>query len=167
MRQILYAYGDDKDPLDETIRVVDEMVTDYIIELSHKAQHVAEYSGRSKIKNDDFLFTIRKDELATGRVKELHMMEKRLKEDRKQFDTGEGKVGLERGGRKKVCSIDSSFLIQSVEIVCRDGLRPEIHVSQPQPFTNKANLEVHIEGRQGRRRQSQHQRQRKGSRGAS
>lgn len=99
---MLYAFGDVKDPLDETVRVLDEIVTDYIIETAHTASRVAEYSGRQKIKNEDFNFAIRKDEFATGRVKELHTMEKKIRDDRKQFDTHEGKVGLERGGRKKV-----------------------------------------------------------------
>jgi len=83
---MLYAYGDDKNPLDETVRCLDEIVTDFIIETCHTAA---------------FMFAIRKDEVATGRVRELHTVEKKLKEARKQFDTGEGKVGLERGGRKK------------------------------------------------------------------
>lgn len=56
--------------------------------------------GRQKIKVDDYKFAICKDDLATGRVKELLNMEKHLKDSRKQFDTGEGRVGLERGGRK-------------------------------------------------------------------
>ena len=99
---MLYAFGDDKEPLEETVRILDEITTDFVIETSHTAARVAEYSGRAKIKNDDFMFAIRKDEIATGRVRELQMMEKHLKEHRKQFDTGEGKIGLERGGRKKV-----------------------------------------------------------------
>lgn len=36
-----------------------------------------------------------------GRVRELLGMEKELKEARKQFNTDEGKIGLERGGRKR------------------------------------------------------------------
>lgn len=99
---MLYAYGDDKEPLDETVRVLDEIVTDFIIETAHTAHKAAEYSGRQKIKNDDFMFAIRKDEFATGRVRELQVLDKKIKEGRKQFDTEEGKMGLERGGRKKV-----------------------------------------------------------------
>lgn len=98
---MLYAYGDDKNPLDETVRCLDEIVTDFIIETCHTAAKSAEVCGRTKLKNEDFMFAIRKDEVATGRVRELHAVEKKLKEARKQFDTGEGKVGLERGGRKK------------------------------------------------------------------
>lgn len=36
-----------------------------------------------------------------GRVNELLALDRELKDARKQFDTEEGKVGLERGGRKK------------------------------------------------------------------
>ncbi|KAL9131765.1 MAG: hypothetical protein Q9217_000370 [Psora testacea] len=95
----LYAFGDDKSPLPETVRVLDEIVTDYIIDTVHTASKAATISGRGKVKADDFKFAIRNDEVATGRVKELLAMEKSLKDARKQFDTGEGKVGLERGGR--------------------------------------------------------------------
>ncbi|MCJ1461299.1 Transcription initiation factor TFIID subunit 13 [Mycoblastus sanguinarius] len=101
LRQFLYAFGDDKEPLAETIRVLDEIVTDYVIETCHTAAKSAEVAGRQKIKVDDFKFAIRKDEVGTGRVKELLQMEKVLKDQRKQFDTEEGRVGLERGGRKK------------------------------------------------------------------
>ncbi|KAG8528063.1 uncharacterized protein KY384_006979 [Bacidia gigantensis] len=97
--QGLYAFGDDKAPLPETVRVLDEMVTDYIIDTVQTASKAATISGRGKVKADDFRFAIRNDEVATGRVKELLAMEKSLKDARKQFDTGEGKVGLERGGR--------------------------------------------------------------------
>ena len=89
--------------------MLDEIVTDYIIDTVHTASKAATVSGRGKVKADDFKFAIRNDEVATGRVKELLTMEKNLKDARKQFDTGEGKIGLERGGRgrrKKVEEMD-------------------------------------------------------------
>lgn len=101
VHQFLFAFGDDKNPLPETVRVLDEIVTDYIIETCHSAAKSAEVSNRSKIKVDDFKFAIRKDEQATGRVKELLTMDKVMKDSRKQFDTSDGRVGLERGGRKR------------------------------------------------------------------
>ena len=70
-----------------------------MIDTVQTAAKAATVSGRGKVKADDFKFAIRHDEVATGRVKELLAMEKSLKDARKQFDTGEGKVGLERGGR--------------------------------------------------------------------
>ena len=97
--QALFAFGDDKHPLPETVRILDEIVTDYVIDTVQTASKAATVSGRGKVKADDFKFAIRHDEVATGRVKELLTMEKSLKDARKQFDTGEGKVGLERGPR--------------------------------------------------------------------
>ena len=102
VREMLYAFGDDKNPLDETARVLDEIATDFLIETCHTAAKSAEYSGRTKIKLDDFKFAIRGDELLTGRHKELLSQDKVLKDARKQIaDIDEGKVGLERGGRKR------------------------------------------------------------------
>lgn len=101
MESFLYAFGDDEAPLPETVRVLDEIVTDFIIETCHVAAHAAHYSGRQKVKVDDFLFAIRKSPEMLGRVQELLKMDRELKEARKQFDAAEGKVGLERGGKKR------------------------------------------------------------------
>ena len=97
MRALLYAFGDDQDPLPETVRVLDEIVTDFIIETCHQAARSATYSNRQKIKVDDFKFAIRGNEAMLGRVQELLGMDKELKEARKQFDMAEGKAGLEKG----------------------------------------------------------------------
>ncbi len=97
MKQLLYAFGDVPDPLPETVRVLDEIVTDFIIETCHQAARAASVSGRQKIKVEDFRWAIRGDEQMLGRVKELLGMEKELKEARKHFDTQEGRMGLERG----------------------------------------------------------------------
>lgn len=106
MTQALFAFGDDKHPLPETVRILDEIVTDYVIDTVQTASKAATVSGRGKVKADDFKFAIRHDEVATGRVKELLTMEKSLKDARKQFDTGEGKVGLERGPRGRKRKVD-------------------------------------------------------------
>lgn len=98
---MLYAFGDDKNPLDETVRVLDEIATDFLIETCHTAAKSAEYSGRTKIKLDDFKFAIRRDELLTGRQKELLGADKLLKDARRIEDIAEGKIGLERTGRKR------------------------------------------------------------------
>lgn len=101
MTSLLYAFGDSAEPLPETVRILDEIVTDFIIELCHSAARAAAVSRRQKIKVEDFKWAIRGDELMLGRVRELLGMDKKLKEARKQFNTDEGKVGLERGGRKR------------------------------------------------------------------
>ena len=119
--QALYAFGDDKNPLPETVRVLDEIVTDYIIDTVHTASKAATVSGRGKVKVDDFKFAIRNDEVATGRVKELLAMEKSLKDARKQFDTGEGKVGLERGGRGRKKKAEEADTNDAGESKARKG----------------------------------------------
>ncbi|MCJ1293954.1 Transcription initiation factor TFIID subunit 13 [Xylographa carneopallida] len=97
LKALLYAYGDVPTPLPETVRVLDEIVTDFVIETCHQAARSATYSNRQKIKVDDFKFAIRGNEAMLGRVQELLGMDKELKEARKQFDVAEGEKGLEKG----------------------------------------------------------------------
>ncbi|CAO1600732.1 MAG: hypothetical protein LQ349_003602 [Xanthoria aureola] len=102
LRGLLFAHGDDEDPLPETVRVLDEITTDFIIETCHAASRHATLNGRQKVKLEDFKFVVRRDDRLLGRMMELIGMEKELKEARKGFNTDEGKVGLERSsGTKK------------------------------------------------------------------
>jgi transcription initiation factor TFIID subunit 13 len=98
VRQFLYAFGDDYQPLPETIRVLDEIITDFVIETCHQAARSASYSNRQKIKVDDFKFSVRNNEAMLGRVQELLTMDKELKEARKQIadDMNEGRAHVER-----------------------------------------------------------------------
>ena len=80
------------------MRVLDEIITDFIIETCHQAARSATYSNRQKIKVDDFKYTIRNNDGMLGRVQELLSIDKELKEARKQLkdDMNEGKAHLER-----------------------------------------------------------------------
>ena len=106
----LAAFGDDFNPLPETVKTLDEIVTDYIIETCHSAAQCAAYSHRQKIKVDDFKFALRKDPKKLGRVTELLQMDKDIKRARKiaevdeeQVMKGEGEgQGPGRGKRRKV-----------------------------------------------------------------
>ncbi|KAJ5131773.1 Transcription initiation factor TFIID subunit 13 [Penicillium atrosanguineum] len=106
MRHLLLAYGDPAphhsfsgEPLPETIRVLDEIVTDFILELCHGAAQVAHHARRQKIKVDDFRFSLRRDPNKLGRVQELLRMERELKEARKAFDQNDDQVA--KGAGKK------------------------------------------------------------------
>ena len=94
VRLALYAFGDVKDPLDETVRILDELTTDFVIETCHKASQVANLSGRQKVKVDDFKFAIRGDEIMLGRVHELFGMDRIIKVGalHKKADTNFGTV---------------------------------------------------------------------------
>ncbi|KAL9049204.1 MAG: hypothetical protein Q9162_007334 [Coniocarpon cinnabarinum] len=109
----LVAGGDDWQPLPDTIKVLDEIVTDYIIETCHAAAQCASYSHRQKIKVDDFKFVLRRDATKLGRVAELMQMQKDIKNARKIAEVdegqivkaqkdGEGATGPGRGKRRKV-----------------------------------------------------------------
>ena len=122
VRGLLYAHGDDINPLPETVRILDEIVTDFIIETCHTAARHATISVRQKIKLEDFKFAVRGDERLLGRMNELIYMEKELKEARKGFNTDEGKVGLERGGRKRKRDGDGEEGDEGVEGVVFGGI---------------------------------------------
>ncbi|KAJ5740971.1 Transcription initiation factor TFIID subunit 13 [Penicillium malachiteum] len=104
LKFFLLAYGDPSphapyiaEPLPETIRVLDEIVTDFILELCHGAAQVAHHARRQKIKVDDFRFALRRDPNKLGRVQELLRMERELKEARKAFDQNDDQVAKDAG----------------------------------------------------------------------
>ncbi|KAJ5951371.1 Transcription initiation factor TFIID subunit 13 [Penicillium vulpinum] len=104
LRLLLLAYGDPSphpsfpnEPLPETVRVLDEIVTDFVLELSHGAAQVAHHARRQKIKVEDFRFALRRDPNKLGRVQELLRMERELKEARKAFDQNDDQVAKEAG----------------------------------------------------------------------
>lgn len=83
---LLTANGANEPHLPETLRVFDEILTDFIIEICHQAAMCASYSRRQKIKADDFKFALRKDKELLGRVLEQLQRDKGLKEERKMMD---------------------------------------------------------------------------------
>jgi transcription initiation factor TFIID subunit 13 len=77
--------------------VLDEVVTDFILEVCHGAAQVAHHARRQKIKVEDFRFALRRDPNKLGRVQELLRMERELKEARKAFDQNDDQVAKEAG----------------------------------------------------------------------
>jgi transcription initiation factor TFIID subunit 13 len=71
LASILYACGDHHTPLPETVNCMDEIITDYVIEMCHEADMHARTAGRSKVKVDDFQFALRNDARKLGRIVEL------------------------------------------------------------------------------------------------
>ncbi|KAF1814497.1 TFIID-18kDa-domain-containing protein [Eremomyces bilateralis CBS 781.70] len=96
----LYAFGDDRNPLPETVKVLDEIIVDYVIETCHAAALCASYSRRSKIKVDDFKFALRRDPKKLGRVVELLNKQKDLQREKRLFDVDEGKLGKGEGKKE-------------------------------------------------------------------
>lgn len=83
----MYGFGDDPNPLPETVALVEDIVVEYVTDLVHKAQNVA--SKRGKLLTEDFLYLIRKDMRKLHRATELLSMNEELKQARKAFDVDE------------------------------------------------------------------------------
>ncbi|RPA82766.1 transcription initiation factor IID, 18 kDa subunit [Ascobolus immersus RN42] len=86
VRTLMYGFGDDPNPLNESVAVLDEIVTDFIVDMCHDAAKVATHARRNKIKVDDFKFALRRDQRKLGRVEELLVLSKEIADARKQFD---------------------------------------------------------------------------------
>jgi len=80
--QLLYAHGDVKNPLPETIRVLDEILTDFMQSIAFEATRAAHYSGRQKIKYEDFEFAFRKNPAFLGKVQEVFEKQREIKKAR-------------------------------------------------------------------------------------
>lgn len=89
LQHMMYGFGDDANPLPETMALVEDIVVEYVTDMAHKAQEIA--SKRGKLLTEDFMFLIRKDPVKLNRCKELLSMHEELKQARKTFDVDESK----------------------------------------------------------------------------
>nr|GEX57607.1 transcription initiation factor TFIID subunit 13 [Tanacetum cinerariifolium] len=90
LQHMMYGFGDDLNPLPETVVLVEDIVVEYVTDMVHKAQDIA--SKRGKFLTKDFLFLIRKDTPMLNRCTELLSMNEELKQARKAFDVDEEKL---------------------------------------------------------------------------
>ncbi|KAL8527250.1 hypothetical protein ACS0TY_005215 [Phlomoides rotata] len=90
LQHMMYGFGDDPNPLPETVTLIEDIVVEYVTDMVHKAQDVA--SKRGKLLTEDFLFLIRKDLPKLNRCTELLSMNEELKQARKAFEVDEEKL---------------------------------------------------------------------------
>lgn len=88
------------EPYLETLRCLDEIVTDFIIETCHAAVEVATYAGRQKLKPSDFEFMLRKDAQKLGHVQTMLERKKEIDNAKKvtNFDDlggAGGRIGVD------------------------------------------------------------------------
>lgn len=83
--QFLIAHGDSRQPLPETIRVLDEILTEFIQGVSFEASRVAQLAGRQKVKYEDFQFAMRKNPVFLGKAAENKELREILEKQRKTF----------------------------------------------------------------------------------
>ncbi|KAK3944533.1 transcription initiation factor TFIID subunit 13 [Diplogelasinospora grovesii] len=86
LAQLLYGHGDVKLPLQDTVRVLDEIVTDFIQGVSFEATRAAHHAGRQKVKFEDFEFAIRRNPRFVGKIQEVFEKKKDIDSARKVLD---------------------------------------------------------------------------------
>jgi len=83
LRCMMYGFGDEQNPYSESVDLLEDLVIEYITEMTKKAMEV----GRpGRITVEDMIFLIRKDPKKYSRVKELLLMNEELRKARKAFD---------------------------------------------------------------------------------
>lgn len=101
MAQLLYAHGDVQNPLPETVRVLDEILTDFMQSIAFEATRAANYSGRQKIKYEDFEFAFRKNPVFLGKVQEVFEKQKEIKKAREILRDGEDEIMKDAANEEK------------------------------------------------------------------
>ncbi|RYP08560.1 hypothetical protein DL765_008731 [Monosporascus sp. GIB2] len=69
--RLLFAFGDVESPLPETVRVLDEIVTEFLEGVCFEASRHAQVAGRQKLKFDDFEFALRRSPAYLGKVRSM------------------------------------------------------------------------------------------------
>ncbi|GMR38018.1 hypothetical protein PMAYCL1PPCAC_08213 [Pristionchus mayeri] len=83
LAKMMYGFGDDKEPYDKTLEMLESIVLDYIKEMCERAKAVGK---PDKIQLEDIHYLIRRDTKKFARVKDLLSMSEELKKARKQFE---------------------------------------------------------------------------------
>ena len=86
LAQLLYSHGDIKTPLPETVRVLDEVLTDFIQGVGFEATRAAHHAGRQKVKFEDFEFAMRRNPRFMGKIQEVFEKKKEIEAARKNFN---------------------------------------------------------------------------------
>ncbi|TXG46300.1 hypothetical protein EZV62_028199 [Acer yangbiense] len=84
LQHMMYGFGDDTNPLPETVALVEDIVVEYVTDLAHKAQDIG--SNRGKLTVEDFLYQIRKHFPKLNRCRELLSMQEEVKQAKKAFE---------------------------------------------------------------------------------
>ncbi|KAJ2903893.1 hypothetical protein MKZ38_009179 [Zalerion maritima] len=88
----LTAHGDSPVPLPETVKILDEIATEFIQGLSFEATRVAHHAGRQKVKFEDFQFVMRRNPEVLGKVQEMLEKKQAISEARKVVSDGKDEL---------------------------------------------------------------------------
>ncbi|CAG2180270.1 unnamed protein product, partial [Oppiella nova] len=83
LRCMMYGFGDDHNPFTESVDMLEDLVIQFVADISLKAQEVGK---NGKISVEDVLHCVKRDERKYSRVRDLLSMNEELKKARKAFD---------------------------------------------------------------------------------
>ncbi|KAI0019784.1 TFIID-18kDa-domain-containing protein [Xylariomycetidae sp. FL0641] len=92
---LLYAFGDVAEPLPETVKVLDDIVTEFLEGVCFEASRHAQVAGRQKLKFDDFEFALRRNPQYLGKVRSMIEKRQTIKEARKTFNQDDDALAKE------------------------------------------------------------------------
>lgn len=92
---LLYGHGDVFAPLPETVRVLDEILSDFVQGVAFEANRAAHHAGRQKIKAEDFQFAFRKNPAFLGKIQEVLEKKADIESARKIFKDTEAEFSKE------------------------------------------------------------------------
>ena len=78
----MHGFGEDPNPYSETVELVEELVVQFVTEMTLKAMEVGK-GGRVHV--NDIIFIIRKDRKKYSRVRDLLMMKEQIDKAKKAF----------------------------------------------------------------------------------
>lgn len=83
LRCMMYGFGDDQNPYTESVDLLEDLVIQYITEVTYKAMEVGR---QGRVQVEDIMYLMKKDPRKYSRVKDLLLMNEELKKARKAFD---------------------------------------------------------------------------------
>ncbi|KAL3078768.1 hypothetical protein niasHS_014550 [Heterodera schachtii] len=83
LRSMLFGFGDERNPNDDTLEALEQIVVEYVKEVCRKALEVGK---PNRVNLEDIHYLIRRDQKKFSRVKELLSLSEELKKARKAFD---------------------------------------------------------------------------------
>ena len=82
---MMFGYGDDAEPFEESVELMEDLLIDYVTDLAHLCMRTSVNPGR--LQMEDVLFLLRKDEKKFARCKELLETSVELKKTMKAFNS--------------------------------------------------------------------------------
>lgn len=89
LKSLLFAYGDSQSPNIETIHMLEDAITSYLLDIIMEANKIRKLQNRNKFHENDLRFALRKDPVKLGRIEDLSTLTKEISRANKMFDVNE------------------------------------------------------------------------------